>query len=244
MHLVVILPASCNDPSASAASGPWFESLPAVIQKEVTERIHVRHRSIGEPLFTQGQEGTGLHCLIEGQIHVTASTVDGGSVLMGILRPGDWVGFLAALDGGAYVFTATCVTKSETATLPCSDVRKIFECSVERYKHLVTPELVISRRNYHFLIERHGSPALQRLAERLLDLGRWPYSPPGGPVSDLEGVSQEQLAEATRVSRQTVNEALRLLEKRGVVAHRRGHIVVLDIPALIAIAAGDKGPSP
>ena len=220
--------------------GLWYSALPADIQEEITGRIHVRRRASGEPLFTQGQNGTGLHCLIDGQIHVTASTVDGASVLMGILRPGEWVGFLAALDGGAYVFTATCVTDCQTATLTRLDVREIFERSVERYKHLVAPELVISRRNYRFLIERHGAPALQRLAERLLDLGRWPYSPSSGPVSTLEGVSQEQLAEATRLSRQTVNAGMKLLEERGIVAHRRGRIVVLDLPALTAVAAGEE----
>ena len=216
--------------------GAWFQSLPPEIQERIVCDIHVRRITAGGTVFRQGDLPSGLHCVASGQVHVTGVSSGGKLALIGILRPGDWVGFLACLDGDPYAFTGTAVMDAVVATLPMRSIQAIFEESVAAYKLLVVPELVASRRNYRFLLETHGSPPLQRLAERLMDLGRWPYARPEGTLSSLEKVSQDQLAAATGLSRQTVNSLLQELEQLGLIEVTRGKVEVTNPRSLGRVA--------
>lgn len=219
---------------ALLASSNWFRHLQPAVQADVSEHLTVVARPAGRALFHQGDPAAGLHVILSGELHVTGTATDGISTLMGILRPGDWTGFLAVLDADPYAFTATAVIESEVACLPLSAVRAIFERDVATYRLLVAPELMNARRNYHFFLETHGRSPLKRLAERLMELGRWPYSPRSGPVAPIE-VSQDALAAATRLSRQTINTLLRDLDARGLVELGYGRIKVTDPAALKAL---------
>ncbi|WP_143738156.1 Crp/Fnr family transcriptional regulator [Erythrobacter donghaensis] len=218
----------------------WFAGLPEEMQLEIAEHGRSRHVAQGADLFVQGDPSAGLHCLLEGQLHVTGLSPDGEEVLIAILRPSDWTGFLSVLDRGPYAFTASAVTASTVLSLSPGDLARVFERSIGTYKHLVAPELSSTRGNFHFYLEQLGKPPLQRVAHRLLDLGRWAYGAPLGPPMPLENVSQDDLAAATRLSRQTINGALRDLEKRGVIEVRRAHVRVLDADALRQVASGPE----
>lgn len=216
---------------AMLETSDWYRRLPPALQAQVLQQLAAAARPAGRTLFRQGDPVAGLHVILSGELHVTGIAFDAISTLMGILRPGDWTGFLAVLDEQPYAFTVAAVVYSEVACLPMSAVRSIFESDVATYRLLVGPELMNARRNYHFFLETHGRPPLKRVAERLMELGRWPYSPRSGPVSSID-VSQDALAAATRLSRQTVNTLLRELESRGLVEISYGRIKVKDADGL------------
>lgn len=180
-----------------------------------------------------------MHCLLDGVVHIIGFTHAGTEVLMTILYPGDWTGFLANLDGGQHAFAAICTTDCTVATLTPRAVTSIFETDVARYKLLLRPELNISRRNYQYLLEYHGGPPLQRLAYRLLDLARGPHGILRHPVTLTVHVSQEQLGTASQLSRQKVNALLNILAARGLVQVTRNLITILDTDGLDRIACGD-----
>lgn len=216
---------------AMLETSDWYRRLPPALQPPVLQQLSAAARPAGRALFHQGDPVAGLHVILSGELHVTGTAVDGICTLMGILRPGDWTGFLAVLDEQPYAFTVVPVVDSEVACLPINAVRSIFESDVATYRLLVAPELMNARRNYHFFLETHGRPPLKRVAERLMELGRWPYSPRKGPVSSID-VSQDALAAATRLTRQTVNTLLRELESRGLIEIGYGHIKVKDADGL------------
>ena len=224
----------------------WYRRLPTGVRDLVRDQLAVSGRLAGRTLFHQGDAPAGLHVILSGEFHVTGTAADGISALMGILRPGDWTGFLAALDDNPYAFTVGAVVDSEVACLPIPAVHAIFEHDVAIYKLLVAPELVNARRNYHFFMETYGRSPLKRVAERLMELGRWPYSPRSGPVAPVD-VSQDTLAAATRLTRQTINTLLRELEGRGLVELGYGRIKVKDAAALGRLVhqtdAGDEAES-
>lgn len=217
--------------AALLATSNWYRRLPPAVQAAVSDHLMVSARPVGSALFHQGDPPAGLYVILTGELHVTGTAADGISTLMGILRPGDWTGFLAVLDDNPYAFTVAAVADSTVACLPMASVRSIFERDVATYRLLVAPELMNARRNYHFFLETHGRSPLKRVAERLMELGRWPYSPRTGPVAPVD-VSQDALAAATRLTRQTINTLLRDLESRGLVELGYGRIKVKDATAL------------
>ncbi len=194
----------------------------------------------GARVFCEGDTNSGLHRLIAGRIHITGTARDGALSLMAILHPGDWTGFLANLDGGEYVLDAVCVTDCEVATLSPQSVRDIFEASVARYKLLAQPELIVSRRNYRWLVEQHGGPPLQRLSYRLLDLASGPYGEPGDGLNSDIRISQEQLGAASRLSRQKVNALLQILVDRRLVTISRSSVHIVDPEGLRRIALWER----
>ena len=218
------------------ATGSWFARLPELVQDELMLAGRQRHLVAGSVLFRAGDDPTGLHGLLGGELHVIGSASNGHDMLMAIHRSGDWTGFLTCIDRNAHPFSAVAVVDCTIFSVSPAEVTRIFERDVATFRLLLTPELRVARRNYRWLVEIAMRPTLQRIAERLVDLGRWTYGERTGPVSPIEHVSQEALAAATNVSRQTMNSALHELEALGLIKTGYGRIEIIDSRGLDALA--------
>ncbi len=220
-------------------TGSWFARLPGDVQDELMLAGRQRHLDAGNMLFRTGDEPTGLHGLLGGELHIIGSASNGDDKLMAIHRVGDWTGFLTCIDHQPHPLSATAAADCTVFSVPPAAVSRIFERDVATFRLLLDPELRVSRRNYRWLIEMTTRPTLQRIAERLVDLGRWTHGERAGPVSPIEHVSQEALAAASNVSRQTMNSALNELEARGLIKVGYGRIELVDSRGLDALAVSD-----
>lgn len=237
-HRIAETRMNLEEKSSILASNVWYSELSSAVRSLIVDHLVTKNVADGEALFQQGEPVSGLYVLLAGSGRITGSSADGIPALIGILRPGDWTGFLAVLDGGPYAFSAEMVGDGVAACLPTSAANKIFAADVDSFRKLVAPELTIARRNYHFYLETHGRPALRRVAERLMSLGRWPYAAPTGRLAPLDNVNQDDLAAATRLSRQRINTALRELQRRGLIKTGYSNVCVLDPIRLGHIAEG------
>lgn len=217
----------------------WLASLPHDVQGEVLAALQTEPVTEGSEAIRQGEPFAGLLCVLEGEMQVVGTARRGDELLIGILRPGDWTGFLAAIDHGEYAFSVRAKRDCRIARLDAFATRRIFECDLERFRLLIRPELVVSRKNYSYFIEQAYRPPMQRLAERMMGLGRWPYSLVDDDITSLEELSQADLANATRLSRQTTNSCLQVLASRGLVRLGYKSVEVLDPVRLGMIANGD-----
>ena len=198
-----------------------------------------RHLAAGNSLFRVGDEPTGLHGLVSGKIHIIGSASSGEDKLMAVHRAGDWTGFLTCVDLEPHPLSAIAAVDCDIVSVPAAAVTRIFGRDVATFRLLLEPELRVSRRNYRWLIEMMTRPTLQRIAERLVDLGRWTHGERTGPVSPIEHVNQEELAAAANVSRQTMNSALNELEARGLIKIGYGRIDIIDSDGLDALAMSE-----
>lgn len=217
----------------------WFARLPGDVQDELMLAGRPRHLAAGHMLFRSGDDPTGLHGLLGGELHIIGSASNGDDKLMAIHRAGDWTGFLTCADGKPHPLSATASVDCTVFTVAPAAVTRIFECDVATFRLLLDPELRVSRRNYRWLVEMTTRPTLQRIAERLVDLGRWTHGERTGPVYPIERVSQEALAAATNVSRQTMNSALQELEARGLIKLGYGRIDIIDSRGLDTLAMSE-----
>ena len=217
-------------------SGPWFQTLPADVQRRMMEEGTPRTLDPSQMLFAQGDEPSGLHVVVTGELHVAGTSENGNDVIMAIIRPGEWTGFLACLDRGPHAYSAVAVVETTVFSLRPTAVAAIFEANVATYRLLQAPELSAARKLSHFVIEEMGLPLAQRVAARLADLGRWAYGPPSGSVALLDNVSQEELAMSVHASRQKVNMILRDLSAQELIEIGYGRIRVLDSAALECFA--------
>lgn len=219
------------------AGNRWFASLPPVVQSGLLAGT-VRRLDRGETLFRQGGPVEGLAAVLEGQLAISGAAADGSSTLVAFHRPGDWTGILATLDGQPHPFTASAVQPSIVLLVRRQRALELFEQDVATFRKLVEPELELARRTYDFVNCSNHMPAASRLSRRLIELAGGRQSASDGKLYPLEGLKQDELAGAVRLSRQTVNGILRQLVHHGAIAVSRERIDILDPQYLQEIASG------
>jgi len=224
---------------ATLGAGGWFASLPAEIRAEVLSAGTVRNLTAGKCLFDEDGAPTGLHAVLSGELHIIGLSADGNAITMGIIRPGDWTGFLTCLDNLPHFYSGIARADTRTFSLRQADVTRIFERDVATFRLLLMPELTVSRKLRRFLLDDFGRPLAQRVAARLSDLGRSPYQFPVGPVVPLRNFSQEELAMSVVATRPRINKILRDFAAKGMIELGYGQITVIDLPALERFARDD-----
>ena len=220
-------------------SSLWSRKFPQAVRDEIIASARSEFLERGKETNRQGEPFAGLVCLLSGEMHVLGTARCGDELLLGIHRPGDWTGFLAALDRGPYALSLRAVTDCRIARIDAEATTRIFEKDLDRFKLLMAPELSVSRGAYRYFVETSYRSPMLRLAERMIALGRWPYSLNDGEPSRLETVSQADLANSTRLSRQTINTCLGKLAEQGVITIGYRSIEVLDLHRLSLIATGE-----
>lgn len=217
----------------------WSQSIPLDVQQEIDASVVTNRVPAESEPIRQGDEFGGLLCVLEGRMKVVGTARRGEELLIGILRPGDWTGFLSALDRLPYAFSVRAVDDCRIARLGADATKRIFERDIGRFRLLLNPEISVSRNTYRYFVELAYQPPMQRLAERMLGLGRWPYSVGKENPVGLEAISQSDLANATRLSRQTINSILKVLARHGLVEIGYKSVQILDVDRLALVAGGD-----
>ncbi|MCX5411268.1 Crp/Fnr family transcriptional regulator [Streptomyces sp. NBC_00059] len=187
-----------------------------------------RERSV---MLRQGSPGTHLLALTEGIAKVVCRAPDGATTWLAFRGPGDLLGEVS-------VFHGTPRTAEVVALTPCTAV--VMEA--ERFRRFVDERglvMDLMREALHRLRESDAHrtelltlPLVVRLARALLRLAELTASPAGSDGVTLTGLSQEEIAQATGVSRNAVITGLKRLRSSGAVETGRRVIVIKDMNAL------------
>ena len=99
-------------------SSPLFNQCGDDVLREVERRLRRRQFRRGEVIFHQGDPGDALHVVGSGSVKIVLPSSEGDEAIIATLRPGDFFGELALLDGAPHSATAVAVEPTETFTLP------------------------------------------------------------------------------------------------------------------------------
>jgi CRP-like cAMP-binding protein len=201
-------------------------SLPEPQRHRVLAAARRRRFDPDEVVFHEGDVGDALHVVRHGHAAIRSGTPRGDVLTLGLLGPGDQFGELSLLRTD-HRHTATVIAVDDLETLALS--RSAFErlCRDDATVGLALAHLLGARveRLGHLLSEAYFLPASRRVARRLWEA-----------TQSFEGctvpLTQHDLAGLAGTTRPTANEALRALERRGVVRLDRHTIEVLDPAAL------------
>jgi CRP-like cAMP-binding protein len=208
-----------------------FERADGSALDEVARQLRRRRFRRGEVIFHQGDPGDALHLVSSGAVKIVLPSAEGEEAIIATLRPGDFFGELALLDGAPRSATAVALEATETWTLP----RALFLDLLDRDRSLRDSLLAGLARELRRLTgqveELHFLDLAGRLAMRLTRLAReaapatnevrldWPYT-----QSDLAGMIGG--------TRQSVNKLLSGLVERGLVVIERDTLTIPDVDAL------------
>jgi CRP/FNR family transcriptional regulator, cyclic AMP receptor protein len=193
----------------------------------------------GAVITRQGATVSSLFLVISGAVRLSAVTVSGREVVVGLLSRGDLFGE-AALLGDPSQVRAQAVGPTMVLAMPIASLRSLLGCNPATAEQLL--RMIASRlhRTSAALEDALTAGVPGRVAGRLRELAEHHGVP--GPSGIRLGVplTQDELARMVGASRESVNRTVSALSARGVVRSRSGRMTIAD-PGALAASLGSEG---
>jgi CRP/FNR family cyclic AMP-dependent transcriptional regulator len=212
---------------------PLFRELDEDDLGAIAASVRTRRYRRSEVIFHQGDPGDALHIILGGRVKISTVSETGVEAILATLRPGEFFGALALLDGAPRSASATAVEATETLILPRDRFRQLVDEVPGIRDHVLTQLARELRRLTNHVEELHFLDIAGRLAARLARMAEEQGRPtPDGEVR-LDGpITQGELAAMVGSTRQSVNKLLGWLIDDGLIRLERDAIVIVDLPGL------------
>jgi CRP-like cAMP-binding protein len=190
-----------------------------------------------EVIFHQGDPGDSLHVVATGAVKIVLPSPEGEEAIIATLRPGDFFGELALLDGASRSATATAVEPVETLSLARAPFERLLDEDRGLRMALLSGLAAELRRLTGQVEELHFLDLAGRLAMRLVRLSRDRDPNANGEVRLDWPFTQSDLAAMIGGTRQSVNKLLSRLVEDGLVLIEHDTLIIHDLEALEERAA-------
>ena len=220
--------------SAALAAVPLFAGLADDGLVSLVQGMRVRRFRRGETVFHVGDPGDALFIVMSGSIKITLPADTGDEAILATLRPGDFFGELALLDGAPRSATAVAIEATETYILPRDRFRELIATEPIMREALLATLAAEVRRLTNHVEELHFLDITGRLASRLARMAgeAGATSLPDGAIRLAGPLTQSDLAAMIGCTRQSVNKLLGMFSDDGLIRLEKDRIVVLDLDGL------------
>ena len=224
--------------SDALAGVPLFAGLDAEGLAGLVRGMRVRRFRRAETVFHVGDPGDALFIVMSGSIKITLPADSGDEAILATLRPGDFFGELALLDGAPRSATAVAIEATETYILARDRFRELITTEPVMREALLATLAAEVRRLTHHVEELHFLDITGRLASRLARISAEAGSTrlPDGSIRLAGPLTQGDLAAMIGCTRQSVNKLLGMFTDDGLIRLERDSIVVVDLDGLLRAA--------
>ncbi|HEY9065472.1 MAG TPA: Crp/Fnr family transcriptional regulator [Burkholderiaceae bacterium] len=222
--------ARARRPDAGELAGiPWLRPLDAEEREAAVEDLRVVNVEAGELLCRVGRPVTYWFGVIDGLLKMSNDSELGMPITFTGVPPGGWFGEGTVIKREVYRYNIQALRKSVVAGLSAGTFHWLLDRSIP-FNRFITQQL--NERLGQFIAAREidrMSNADARVARSLAALFH-PILYPG--VGGLLRITQQELGYLIGLSRQRVNEALKVLQERGLIRIEYGGVRVLDLDGL------------
>lgn len=214
---------------AITASVPLFSCLSSMDRSAVCKIMIPRTFSAHEVIVHEDDdEGQTFFILVSGKVHVAVFTTEGKSAILATLKPGDFFGEMAMLDGEP---RSASVIASEQCTLLML-YRKMFIDILQRYPKITIQILIemsrrLRRANRHIntlsLMSVYG-----RVADVLLQLAKEQGQRLRNMIVIPNRPTHQVIADMAGTSRETVSRIMSQLQKKHYLVADGKKLVILN----------------
>lgn len=183
----------------------------------------------GEFLFQQHDSADSLYILRSGELAIILSSIDGREMIIDEIHPGDCFGEVALLASGERTAGAQAREKSEVMEIKARPFLDVLDSDhvLARGMLSVATQRLFKAQKRESALAFLDAPA--RIARVLLQMD---VDDKQGPDKGYITLSQEELAQRTGLSRQTVANNLGHWRRRDWLLTGRGRIMLLNRSAL------------
>lgn len=211
---------------------PFFKHLSPTTIKDINNSFVERGYSEGELIYLTGSPAERLFVIADGNVKLMHHTLSGKSVMLDILKQGEFFGSLSHHEDDRYFETAQAHTKVCTLSIEGGDFHHLLN---------IHPQVAVSVMD--IMVQRlqeaqakvrllSASTVEQRLAFVLLKLGdKLGESNDLGWLIQLP-VGRADLAELTGTTTETVSRVMSQFQKEKLIQTGRRWIAITDQPGL------------
>lgn len=208
---------------------PWLQHLSADEADRVLPELRITEASPGDVICRMGRPATYWFGVVDGLLKMSTDTAQGHTITYSGLTRGGWFGEGTVLKREAYRYNIQALRTSLVAGLPVDTFHWLVDQSIGFNRFLMRQ---FNERLAQFIgtIEADRTPSPELRVARNLAAMVNPVLFPG--VGEVLRITQQELAYLVGLSRQRVNEALKVLAAEGALAIEYGGLRILDLPAL------------
>ena len=211
---------------------PWLVALPEAERREVLPQVSIALAEVGDTICRVGRPVTYWFGVVEGLLKMNTVNVQGQTTTYLGIPSGGWFGEGTALKREPYRYNVQAIRASKVAGLPVDSFHRLLDHSTT-FNRFVMNQL--NERVGQFIAalenDRINNPEV-RVARNLAALFN-PVLYPG--VGEVLRITQQELAYLVGLSRQRVNEALKVLGQAGHIRVEYGGLRVLSLAGLRTI---------
>ena len=216
---------------------PLFAGANDEMLQSLANRMRRRKFRRNEVIFHQQDVGDSLHIVVDGGVKIVLPSQEGEEAIIASLKPGDFFGELALLDGSPRSTTATALEPTETLALPRDQFLRLLPEDPRLVTALLKALAGELRRLTGHVEELHFLDLAGRLTMRLVRLVRDIDPSAKGRVELDWPFTQSDLAAMIGGTRQSVNKLLSGLVEEGLLQIDRETLVISDLATLEARSA-------
>ena len=211
---------------------PLFAHADRTLLGSLAGRLRRRRFRRNEVIFHQGDPGDSLHVVASGAVKIVLPSAEGEEAIIATLKPGDFFGELALLDGAPRSATASALEAAETLVLPRAVLSDLLDTLPGLRDALLFGVARELRRLTRHVEELHFLDLAGRLAMRLARLADDAQPDAYGNVRLSWPYTQSDLAAMIGGTRQSVNRLLSELVDEGLITIEPDAIVIADMERL------------
>ncbi|MBU6955863.1 Crp/Fnr family transcriptional regulator [Hahella sp. HN01] len=211
--------------------GAWFRAIPEDLKTDLLNLAQIKVLRTGEFLFRRGDKPAGIYAVVKGSLRVTGVNENGKEAILAFVEPPNWFGEIALFDRLDRTHSALAETPTTLLHLPQKGLETLLAAKPHFWRDFGVLLCFKLRLAFRAVEDATLLPAPLRLARRLVVMAEG-YGDFSGQARRAIHIQQEQLGMMLGVSRQTVNQILKELEQKGLIATSYGEIQILDMDAL------------
>lgn len=181
----------------------------------------------GHTILREGDAGDLLYVIGVGHVKVQCGGATGRRTLIALLGPSDVFGELAVLDPGPRSATVRAHTDVRASAIRRAALEAAMYAHPELAERLSCLLAQRIRRTAAKVSETVDNDIVGRVAATLLELARVMGRPEAGVVVVDHGLTQEELSQLVGSRRESVNQALKALARRGWIVSAAGTVTIL-----------------
>ena len=194
----------------------------------ISEKMVSKYYDAGQMILLEASEGEQCFFVTEGSVKITRLSKKGREVILAILSDGDFFGEMSLLDGEFRSANVVALDDTEVLTLNRNDFLLVLKNYPQIAIRLLKEMAHRLRKSDRQIASLSLSDAEKRIAMCILRIADEKGVIKKGQVSIPKIPIQQDIANMSGTSRETVSRTLKLLVKEGFVQRNGKELIIYD----------------
>ena len=194
----------------------------------ISEKMVSKHYDSGQTILLEASEGEQCFFVTEGSVKITRLSKKGREVILAILSDGDFFGEMSLLDGEFRSANVVALEDTEVLTLNRNDFLLVLKNYPQIAIRLLKEMAHRLRKSDRQIASLSLSDAEKRIAMCILRIADEKGVIKKGQVSIPKIPIQQDIANMSGTSRETVSRTLKILVKEGFVKRNGKELIIYD----------------